>query len=190
MRINGIRCDACSKEHLFHDDTILNVHRDYIPDEWVMVQNCGGISNKEPMLFCSTKCLYDYAQKISGISKEQYVNYPDVPVTPQTKMRRFLLVNEEKDIEGVKWSNGCVSIDPEQMHTADMWFYRDWDELKEHHDGKGIQWIDQEVRAIEPIKDNGYHPKGYQGLPLTITGGVDGKPLEIKVDQEVNDARS
>lgn len=162
MRREIILCEICKQEH----DAQYK-----LPNEWITTTQNTSYGGEEEKHFCSTICLV----KWSGIE-------PAHNNAPQTKMRRFLLVSEEKDIEGVRWGNGCVSIDPEQQHTSDMWFYRDWDELKEHHDGSGVQWIDQEVKVVDKPYP-GYHPPRKTGdHAISITGLRGDKPLEINVD--------
>lgn len=65
---------------------------------------------------------------------------------PDCKARRFLLIDEAANItEGVKWGNGFVVLDHEQLVGASRYLFRNWEELKEHNPGSGVQWIDQEV---------------------------------------------
>lgn len=67
------------------------------------------------------------------------------PTTTHT-MRRFLLVRNivggQTTIQGVEWGNGCLSIDPQQGATCDLWFYRSWEELHDYHPKDQVIWID------------------------------------------------
>jgi hypothetical protein len=71
-------------------------------------------------------------------------------------MRRFILVDGEtaEETEGIKWSNGCVTLDlgnfwPHTQKIQDIWYYASWDDFKAAHDGCGVTWIDQEAKEEE-----------------------------------------
>lgn len=56
MRINGIRCDGCGKEHLFEPFYMAQSFASGIPDEWFLVSQ-GEDDRQQPWLFCSKECL-------------------------------------------------------------------------------------------------------------------------------------
>ena len=57
MRINGIRCDLCGKEHLFRPDYRAAHMLDTLEPGWFMVTQRSEQSVLEPWLFCSKECL-------------------------------------------------------------------------------------------------------------------------------------
>lgn len=126
MRTEIIKCEMCENTHIAEFK---------LPHEWIVTRQ-----SSQERDYCSRACL----AKSLGVSSEPHI------APPATKMRRFLLIDGETadEIEGVKWGNGCVSIDPEQGKTQDFWFYRDWEEFKAAHDGCGVQWIDQEAEEV------------------------------------------
>lgn len=68
MRVNGFRCDTCCKEHLLDPTLILQSYREALPAEWFMVSQGPYKKDKpwdqqEPLLFCSTACLAQWAEK-------------------------------------------------------------------------------------------------------------------------------
>lgn len=93
----------------------------------------------EGRIFCSIDCL----KKHLGVSG------PVQPTEqPQTKMRRFWLVDgETADLtEGVKWGDGHVTLN-EQSVDAGRRIFGSWEGFKAAHEGCGVQWIDQEVAS-------------------------------------------
>src|SRR5258708_7736052 len=63
MRINGYRCDACCKEHLL-DPTIISMNvTQGIPSSWFTIWPGQAEHDKQPLSFCSAKCLRDWAEK-------------------------------------------------------------------------------------------------------------------------------
>lgn len=169
MRREIIQCEICKKEHDAQYE---------LPKEWITTKQTGYPGNDIEQHFCSRACI----AKWTGTELQR--NEP-----PPTKMRRFLLVTEERDIEGVRYANGAVGLDPEQAKQNDvhLWFYDSWDDFKRIHDGSGIQWIDQEVTSQDKGYP-GYHPPRSTHPSMSITGLRGDKPLEIKADQEVSSA--
>ncbi len=69
MRINGFRCDACSKEHLFEAAFLMqNTGMELLPADWFIVHH--GKQGEVPVMVCSLQCLADWASKQIGVSKE------------------------------------------------------------------------------------------------------------------------
>ncbi len=67
MRINGFRCDACCKEHLLDAPDFLRQTM-ILPTDWYLVNHGKFEPGKEPLMFCSVKCLADWAEKqITGL---------------------------------------------------------------------------------------------------------------------------
>jgi hypothetical protein len=63
MRLNGFRCDSCSKEHLM-DPTLLtsDVYGvRFFPEEWYIVTRGPWKQDEEPLLFCSRACVRRHA---------------------------------------------------------------------------------------------------------------------------------
>lgn len=57
MRVNGIRCDGCGKEHLFEPTLIIDRGIPYyMPADWFTVFQ-GKPEEHEPWAFCSKSCL-------------------------------------------------------------------------------------------------------------------------------------
>jgi hypothetical protein len=69
MRINGYRCDTCCKEHLLNPMLEhLNITHG-MPADWLILR-IQLEQSKEPLLFCSIKCLWDWAEKqITGVKE-------------------------------------------------------------------------------------------------------------------------
>ncbi len=64
MRINGFRCDACCKEHLFEaPDFLRQTMGEILPTDWYLVNHGKFEPGKEPVMVCSIKCLADWTQK-------------------------------------------------------------------------------------------------------------------------------
>ena len=70
MRINGLRCDACCKEHLF-DYTIMEPTYQLLPPGWFLLMCGPSTPNNDALVFCSVACLYDWAQKQIIVAKER-----------------------------------------------------------------------------------------------------------------------
>lgn len=127
-----IQCEMCAKEHDAQYE---------LPKEWITTKQTGYPGNDIEQHFCSKACLGKWA----GVGELQppLVAY-DAP--PPTKMRRFLLVDENADItEGIQYSDGKVDINYGSPHSA----WANWEAFKAGHDGSGIQWIDQEVSSAD-----------------------------------------
>lgn len=68
MRINGFRCDACCKEHLLESTHLSHSYSEGFPGGWFILSQGAYEPHKEPLLFCSVKCLWDWAEKqITGV---------------------------------------------------------------------------------------------------------------------------
>ncbi len=64
MRINGFRCDVCSKEHLFDSRELMtNMMGELLPTDWYLVNHGKFEQGKEPIMLCSLRCLADWTQK-------------------------------------------------------------------------------------------------------------------------------
>lgn len=134
MILHIFRCETCKKEHPFTPDSL---QPDYtqVPADWIMTIGAGIMHH-----FCCEKCLSLSLGVHPALLTEQ----------PQSKMRRFLLVDGETadEFEGVKWSNGRVSLDLDSPHVLKYHcdgYFPTWEEFKLHHEGCGVTWIDQEV---------------------------------------------
>lgn len=58
MRVNGIRCDGCGKEHLFAPTLIVDMLLSYMPKDWFLVlHGQRSMPDEEPWAFCSQDCL-------------------------------------------------------------------------------------------------------------------------------------
>jgi len=62
MRINGFRCDTCSKEHSLNGTRDNMNPYQYLPQEWFTLQQ-GLLTpmSSEPLTFCSLRCLYQWS---------------------------------------------------------------------------------------------------------------------------------
>jgi hypothetical protein len=59
MRINGIRCDGCGREHLFDNPmTTFNSYSEMAPPDWFIVARGG--REQIPWTFCSKKCIREH----------------------------------------------------------------------------------------------------------------------------------
>ena len=68
MRINGYRCDACCKEHLLESKSLTQSFSEGFPGDWFMLAHGQHSHEREPLLFCSVKCLWDWSEKqITGL---------------------------------------------------------------------------------------------------------------------------
>ena len=59
MRINGLRCDGCGKEHLIDSTRIIENAFSILPAGWFMTLKgpYEHNANQEPWVFCSKNCL-------------------------------------------------------------------------------------------------------------------------------------
>lgn len=147
-------------------------HSGYLPDPpetWNILIK-GSPHKNEPKHFCSDVCLTQwmfgelalhadtqpdnlpFLMNLARVSLKMFGSgVPTAEQVPQTKMRRFLLIDGETadEMEGVKWGNEYVSLDPEKMVEGKQnhLFYGSWNKFKDAHPGDGIQWIDQEVKS-------------------------------------------
>jgi len=63
MRLNGLRCDNCTKEHVCSHDIMGLSTQELLPEGWFMV-GCGPYRRgNETPVFCSARCLKDWAEK-------------------------------------------------------------------------------------------------------------------------------
>jgi len=60
MRINGIRCDHCGKEHYLDAPPHAIFFDTYVPDDWYQVYRGKSILAKESQVFCSQACIHQY----------------------------------------------------------------------------------------------------------------------------------
>lgn len=122
----ALMCDTCGK-------TAPTVT---LPDDWYALAHGG-----EHWHFHDEACLAIWRlTTLSLMPVQQPQDKPDC------KARRFLLIDESANIvEGVKWGNGFVVLDHEQLVGANRYLFKNWEELKECNPGSGVQWIDQEV---------------------------------------------
>jgi hypothetical protein len=137
MILHLMKCEMCDATHQF--EPMMGHALSQMPRDWLSLHS--GDRSEEGYLFCSSDCL----KKHLGVGESTQ------PLEqPATKMRRFLLVDGETadETEGVKWSNGHVSLDPEKCKTDDDWFYINWDQLKKYCPGCGVTWIDEEVSDV------------------------------------------
>lgn len=68
MRINGYRCDSCCKEHLLDPAFARSSMGEVIPTDWYFLSHGEQGYSKEPLMFCSVKCLWDWSEKqITGL---------------------------------------------------------------------------------------------------------------------------
>lgn len=136
MRLEVIQCEICEAIHRYATSTTQYV----LPESWLTVKE--GDSSAE-LHFCRDECLAIWLQR-RGNAITPKLEKPQEQ--PACKARRFLLVDESANItEGVKWGNGFVVLDHEQLVGASRYLFRNWEELKESNPGSGVQWIDQEV---------------------------------------------
>ncbi len=70
MRINGFRCDACCKEHLLETMNIMLDFTEGFPGDWFILHRGKSGQGKEPLIFCSVKCLSDWAEKQNLTARE------------------------------------------------------------------------------------------------------------------------
>lgn len=64
MRVNGYRCDNCSKEHLLEPTRTIHFGGEGVPADWFHVYQGAITNNSEPALFCSASCLYQGSQHL------------------------------------------------------------------------------------------------------------------------------
>lgn len=69
MRLNGLQCDNCAKQHLIDPTLLIQNLLDVLPEGWFIVTRGPYNHNiprqqQEPLLFCSNSCLYQYASKL------------------------------------------------------------------------------------------------------------------------------
>jgi hypothetical protein len=73
MRINGIQCDQCKKQHLIAPDFQYQSYEDFLAPEWFMLGRKG--RGQEPLVFCGKGCLSMWLQENTGdwdkLSSEQ-----------------------------------------------------------------------------------------------------------------------
>lgn len=134
MRMIVIQCEVCTNSCRGGAYEIQS-----LPDSWVTLIQ----THKDDLHYCSRNCLLTSLQ--SPLTQTLPIRMPLLT----SKTRRFLLVDGETadEREGIKWSNGCVSLDPGKGKTDDIWSHSNWDNLKEHYPGCGVTWIDQEASA-------------------------------------------
>ena len=70
MRINGFRCDTCCKEYLLDAREATNRMGELLPTDWYIANHGKFESGKEPLMFCSVKCLSDWAEKQNLAARE------------------------------------------------------------------------------------------------------------------------
>jgi len=64
MRVNGFRCDTCSKEHLLEPYRDMHSWTDGVPGDWyVLWKGNPRNSQEEPFLLCSLLCLSQWITK-------------------------------------------------------------------------------------------------------------------------------
>lgn len=123
MIVTAIKCEEC--------DSTCKISADmpYLPEPWITLHQ----AYQEDKHYCSHEC----ARASLGVPPSQS--------TPQSKMRRFLLVDGETadEFEGVLFNTGHVSVDFDARHFP--MHFKGWDHLKEMNPGSGVTWIDQEV---------------------------------------------
>jgi hypothetical protein len=171
--LNVVKCDACGKIHELGPSFSWLNHGSpdtwpvsNLPDEWYCLVN-GNPRTSDSWNFCSAECVGNHLKiqparspqgeyidalfrpLSDGISMQSLASgtiYRPVGEQPDCKSRRFLLVDgETADIrEGVKWSSGYVSIDPEEAKKNEAWCHTDWENFKQAYPGSGVQWIDKE----------------------------------------------
>ncbi len=78
MRINGIRCDACGKEHHFAPRFIFQSYVDVLPDGWFIVSRAPYKPDVEPWIFCSEDCLHNHSFTTSPNSKQETYQVIDI----------------------------------------------------------------------------------------------------------------
>lgn len=61
MRLNGIQCDGCGKQHLFKPTLLLPSIPEVLPDSWLLVQAGRYAPDKEPLAFCSKLCCHRWS---------------------------------------------------------------------------------------------------------------------------------
>lgn len=126
-----IGCDVCGA---MHDVQYV------LPDSWIAVLQTG----QETQHFCRDECLAIWLQNRGNAIAPRLVPSEKPQEQPACKARRFLLVDEAANItEGVKWSNGSVTMEGASPETYSV--YYTWEALKSTNPGSGVQWIDQEV---------------------------------------------
>lgn len=134
MILHFMKCDVCDKTHRF--EPMMGPAWSQMPHDWLALFT--GARDEEGYLFCSTVCL----------KKHLGVGEPTQSLEqPQTKMRRFLLVDEEaEEIEGILWGHGQVSLNGSSAHVRNFHCqanFLNWDDFKIAHPGCGVTWIDQ-----------------------------------------------
>lgn len=74
MRLNGYRCDGCTKEHVLKSTRVLQYFGEGLPSTWLVVGF--GARDEDPMTFCSKWCLQEW---LSG-----NLTANDIPVEAKT----------------------------------------------------------------------------------------------------------
>lgn len=133
MIIQLIKCEVCDSSHKI--DPHQRPYEWNLPDSWITLAE-GNPQVTDSRTFCSRDCLAAWLGMTTPAQE---------PQAPQSKMRRFLLVDGETadEFEAIKFSSGHVSVDFDGNHFPQH--FSSWDDLKNYNYGCGITWIDQEV---------------------------------------------
>lgn len=136
MRRVIIQCEECEDQYVIPASMSEGEWANLANGWFILHENPRENSYKEDAHFCSVECL----KKFFGMSV-----HPVTTEEPQSKMRRFLLVDGETadEFEAIKFSSGHVSVDFDGKHFP--MHFSSWDDLKDKNPGSGVTWIDQEV---------------------------------------------
>lgn len=139
MILTILKCEMCDEQHAIRP---VQTPTEGMPPEWLTLYR-GDHIGQEGWHFCSERCLAHWA---TGTIAETMKATEDL--APQSKTRRFLLIDGETadEIEGVKWSDGHVVLNDQQVVGASRYIFHGWGDLQATHIGSGVQWIDQEVK--------------------------------------------
>jgi hypothetical protein len=140
MRRTIIQCEACEKQYSI-PGSMGEGEWARLDNGWLTVHQAG----REDGHYCSEVCLIKSLGAMPAYIALVQAQQHKPTDAPQSKMRRFLLVDGETadEFEAIKFSSGHVSVDFDGKHFP--MHFSSWDNLKEMNTGSGITWIDQEV---------------------------------------------
>lgn len=142
--LHVVRCEQyeqCKQEFSFGTNTVAS---DFAPDTWITLFE-GNPRLSEGQHFCSKECLFNWIIEHWQVGDGFAQPAQQPQEQPACKARRFLLVDGETAelVNGIKWGNGSVTLEGDTPFQSEH--FTDWDALKAHYEGSGVQWIDQEV---------------------------------------------